>query len=1394
MEEAGEPMRERGVGQALSAVLCALLLLTVLNHASMNASALISESFESGFGAWVPDYNNDPGYFDITISSLYSYDGLYSARLWSHGLPLPTRNAVWIERTVQAPVDTWLTVGLTFQLYNEDSTADAQEVLAYAGTSDPEDYPDFTTVGVVDQTATWAEYSHSDFFNSGPTGQVYVAIGCFNPWHPAAPGRSCYMDLVNITGISLDFTPPTISNLQPANETTISENQPLIGASYSDASGIDVTSVVLRVDGVDRTAQATVTASDVSYTPAVALSEGIHNAYLEVQDDTPNYNKATASWWFMVDTWPPVISGQQPGNESFIGDTTPVVGASYSDSSGIDTGSVLLFFDGVNVTAQATVTASDVTYTPPAPLSDDLYPVRLDVSDLSSPQNMAREVWWFNVDTQPPAVTNLQPANQSFVGITMPVVGASYSDVSGIDTSSIKLWVDAFDVTASATVTANDVSYVPAVALAEGPHNVLVQVGDNTQPQNVGFESWTFTVDTQAPQITNRQPAHLSIVSDATPTIGADYSDGSGIDIGSVFMQLDGVDVTPSANVQPSGITYLPGFPLWEGDHNVYLELRDNSDPQNFASDSWSFTVDTTLPTLFNLQPANTSVIGDNRPDIGAMYIDDSGIDLGTVVLEVDGGDVTAQATVGPNMVTYTPSAALSDGSHDVRLEVGDAALPVNVAVELWSFVVDTKAPSLGSLQPVNESTIGVATPTIGATYFDVSGIDLNGVTLMVDGGDVTHLATVTAGDVVYVPSMPLSDGVHDVYLSVADNSNPQNVAVVAWWFTVSIEPPTIFNLQPADQELLGDTTPTISASYSDDIGIDVNSVELRVDTVDVTAQATVTQSGVLYVPSDPLADGQHDVFLSVADVDARVSTESWSFTIDATPPTTTIEILGPNHTDGLSNVYVNSYTSFHLTAWDSTGVEDIWYLYHEQGETEPGYSVYTTDFSISSSKSDGVIYIKYKSTDDFFNEEAPHTLEVRLDNTPPVSIISIGTPSYIDVEAYIKSTTGITFSANDAGSGVSSTEYKVMKGGTTEVDWAVYATGPVFLSGDDGERQIHVRSTDVLGTVESDVTETVHLDNSPPVSSVLVGAPSHQDSGTTYVTSTTQISFTADDAASGSATTQYAVYKGGIPEVTWTDFLGGWIALSGDDGLRDVRVRSTDNLGNVELEVAETIYLDETPPTSSAPGFTVNVTYINDSLATVTISANDAASGVGSIAYGVDDPNCPRTYAGPLVVGTMGEGQHEIYFKGTDNVGNAEAIQSIAIFLDTTPPTANAGPDSEIKKGDTLVFDGSLSSDGPTGSGIVSYSWTFLYRGSTVTLDGASPQYVFDERGAYIVTLTVTDRAGNAGTDTMTITFTSQEVASEFPWWVLVLLAIIIILLLAVLLLRRRKDEETEE
>jgi parallel beta-helix repeat protein len=100
--------------------------------------------------------------------------------------------------------------------------------------------------------------------------------------------------------IPLEDSPPIITNLQPPDTSTTNDSIPTISADYSDPSGIDVSSVVLKVDGIDVTSSAMVTANNVSYIPGTVLSYGIHTIYLEVKDVYGNL--ATVSWSFTVDT------------------------------------------------------------------------------------------------------------------------------------------------------------------------------------------------------------------------------------------------------------------------------------------------------------------------------------------------------------------------------------------------------------------------------------------------------------------------------------------------------------------------------------------------------------------------------------------------------------------------------------------------------------------------------------------------------------------------------------------------------------------------------------------------------------------------------------------------------------------------------------------------------------------------------------------------------------------------------------------------------------------------------------------------------------------------------------------------------------------------------------
>ena len=112
-----------------------------------------------------------------------------------------------------------------------------------------------------------------------------------------------------------------------------------------------------------------------------------------------------------------------------------------------------------------------------------------------------------------------------------------------------------------------------------------------------------------------------------------------------------------------------------------------------------------------------------------------------------------------------------------------------------------------------------------------------------------------------------------------------------------------------------------------------------------------------------------------------------------------------------------------------------------------------------------------------------------------------------------------------------------------------------------------------------------------------------------------------------------------------------------------------------------------------------------------------------------------------------MGEiGRDDFYGNGLLNAATALTYSSGPQI--NTPPVADAGGDKVAYVGESVMFDGSGSSD--NGS-IVSYEWDFG-DGSIVT-SGVSVSHVYDVVGTYTTTLTVTDNEGLTDSDTAMVT-----------------------------------------
>ena len=111
--------------------------------------------------------------------------------------------------------------------------------------------------------------------------------------------------------------------------------------------------------------------------------------------------------------------------------------------------------------------------------------------------------------------------------------------------------------------------------------------------------------------------------------------------------------------------------------------------------------------------------------------------------------------------------------------------------------------------------------------------------------------------------------------------------------------------------------------------------------------------------------------------------------------------------------------------------------------------------------------------------------------------------------------------------------------------------------------------------------------------------------------------------------------------------------------------------------------------------------------------------------------------------------GTYDVTLNVTDHDRNWHTDDLVVTVLDITAPTAIAGGDRSCIPGDIVVLNGSSSIDNVA---ITTYLWTFEYGGMGKSLSGKDNEYTFEELGDYNITLTVTDEAGNTGTDSFTL------------------------------------------
>lgn len=818
---------------------------------------------------------------------------------------------------------------------------------AISGASGP-----LTTLTTVVQVVP--PYTYSPTAGPTSTNPIILSTGTLS-WDPASVAGGCLPDgkfgtLISVSGAVDQGSPqaitlrtatrpvtltckgdlPVLSDLSPVANTLLASSSVTVSGRIQAVAGGSV-----LVNGV------TAAVNGTAFTAVVGLQEGATNVPVVAQD-CGGRSKAT-TLRLVVDTVPLTLAMGTPSDGAATrNEFTPVTVTIHDPvpGSGAEVTATTLRVDGVDVTSNATRTASSIRYVPTMAFSDGSHQVAATARDKAG--NATTLNGSFRVDTVNPVV-QLTPPAESFVLNTQPTFTASWSDAtpsSGISIGTLQVLLDGEDVTSGSMINGSSLTFTPTSPLGSGNHSLVVKVRDFAG--NVGSASKSFKTDAAPPSVTIVSPASMSVSALSSAAVFVEYSgSASGIAIKTSTFQAirDGTNISTSFSKTTTSARATLAGPLSEGDHTLNVSIGDVYGLVGHASSTW--TVDTRAPVVSVISPSNGTTLS-SVPQVQVSFSDPtpgSGIATGSFSATLDGQPIGNRFTVTSSGATWTldPVSQPVNGQHLLTARIADRAGHVSTASVSFAIAgaaPDTVAPVV-TLSPASGTLLATGVVSLSADLFDAapsSGLNLPGsFHATLDGQDVTASASLSGNHATlsFSASSPLADGSHQWSVRVSDQAGNEGAATSS--FQIDSRAPTLLIESPADGSTVTTTTPSYSATFADPSpgsGLVLNSFKALIDGIDRTAAFLVAPTGATFEtpPSDPLPAGAHSVLMEIADTAGHRTSSQSSFIIVPQLTGATGTLFGeirtgdPCNSSALSGATVRVVPTGNVTITDASG------------------------------------------------------------------------------------------------------------------------------------------------------------------------------------------------------------------------------------------------------------------------------------------------------------------------------------------------------------------------------------------------------------------------------------------------------------------------------------------
>ncbi len=798
-------------------------------------------------------------------------------------------------------------------------------------------------------------------------------------------------------------------------------------------------------------------------------------------------------------------------------------------------------------------------------------------------------------------------------------------------------------------------------------------------------------VDTTPPVITVDPPIEPAI-STASVDLSVKFSDaGSGLSTVSYQVDSDDPEMLDVDEGSSEFVLDETLSGLADGDHTILLSATDMVEWE--TTEEISFVVDTGSPSVTIEAPLDGEAI--NTDTVEARWVIDepvSGIE--SIDVWLDDGD--PEDATGLDSYTFD---GLDDEEHTITVYVVSVAGGDDTATT--TFMVDTGDPTVVIREPVDGALIVTTNVFVRWEQSDL-GSGLEKVEVRLDDGDWE----ISMANSTTIPNV--DEGTHTVQVNATDKAGNWDMDEVT--FGVDGTPPEITLLSPENGFVYD--TGSVEASWEvtdDGTGVDVDTVEYKLDTSPwADAGAAV---GTMTLP--PLSEGTHSFSMRASDLagnDAAV--ETVSFTVDTVDPTVVIDSPTDGDTLDIADVLVE-YTV------DGTGTSATVERSVDGSPWESAGMVSTLVESLA----EGLHTVDIRATDEAGND-ATASVEFTVDiGAPVVTITSPADGALLSTDSV---TVEWTVSDMDA-----TLEMKLDDGAWQPVT----GTSHTLTDLSDGEHTVIVKATDDASN-EGEDSVTFNVDTTPPT--VSVTAP---EEDAILGSSSVVVTWTAADAV----TTERSVDGG-----AWLAVVGTSVTISSlVDGEHTISIRVTDVAGH-EATDSVTILVDTTDPTVEITSPSEGATVVGAEV-TVEWTADDGlGSGIDAVEVSIDGGARTAAIGSSHTFAGLTPGQHTVDVMVTDDAGN-EGTDSVtftvtAVIVDTTAPTVSiTSPTNGSSLPSSSVTVTWTASDG-TGSGIDTIE-VKLDAGTWTVVTGSTREFTALAEGAHMVSVRVTDNAGNSAT-----------------------------------------------